>query len=180
MTALDQGEAAHAIAISNFIQTVRSTKTARGFGSNYGAGGSKSVDRTEPALASRVLLALHSKYKGSVALDVTWVVKLVLQDLLDWQEWTVKARVLQPLGLLAHGSNAVSGFGDYAPGQIAAARMESGMDNSPMCAITHTPHSSPCAVLDLHILTHQRGWPTGTTATHQPELATSFSTDRPV
>eukprot|EP01047_Picozoa_sp_COSAG01_P028953 COSAG01_NODE_1966_length_8778_cov_41.983176_4_plen_74_part_00 len=45
MTALDQGEAAHAIAISNYIQTVRSTKTAKGFGSNYGAGGSKSVDR---------------------------------------------------------------------------------------------------------------------------------------
>jgi hypothetical protein len=59
--------------------------------------------RTEPALACRVLLALHTKYRGSAALDVTWVVKLVLQDLLDWQAWTIKARVLQPLGLLVHG-----------------------------------------------------------------------------
>ena len=131
MTALDQGEAAHGTAISNFIQTVRSTKTAKGFGSNYGAGGSKSVDRTEPALASRVLLALHTKYKGG-ALDVTWVVKLVLQDLLDWQEWTINARVLQPLGLLAHGSNAVDGFGDYAPGP------SSSKSCAPVCASVHS------------------------------------------
>ena len=70
------------------MQTVRSTKTAEGFGSNYGAAGSKSVDRTEPPQAARVLVALYDKYNatytdttGSVGLN--WLVTLMFQDLLE-------------------------------------------------------------------------------------------------
>jgi hypothetical protein len=88
---------------SNFIQTVRSTKTAEGFGSNYGAAGSHSVDRTEPPQAARVLAALYKKYNnssyssggnneednsledGEDGLD--WLISLVFQDLLDWHNW---------------------------------------------------------------------------------------------
>ena len=70
------------------MQTVRSTKTAEGFGSNYGAAGSKSVDRTEPPQAARVLVALYDKYNatykdttGSVGLN--WLIALMFQDLLE-------------------------------------------------------------------------------------------------
>ena len=59
MMALDNGTAARDLAISNYIQTVRSTKTAGGFGSNYGAAGSKSVDRTEPPQVCRRTAILH-------------------------------------------------------------------------------------------------------------------------
>jgi len=43
-----------AIAYSNLIQVVRS-KTAKGMIPNYSAGGSKSVDRTEPPIGAKVL-----------------------------------------------------------------------------------------------------------------------------
>ena len=60
----------------------------------------------------------------------------------SWHHWFMRARVLpttvlpngergQGIGL---GSNAVSGYHDYAPDNIPGARMESGLDNSPMCA----------------------------------------------
>ena len=172
LTMLDgSSTAARAIAISNTVQTVRSTKTARGFGSNYASGGSKSVDRTEPPQAARVLLELMRRYHnrplpikqqqqqqqqqqqlGGVE-DLRWVVALLFDDLVDWHDWFLSAR-MQSLpkvqtsgrnskgkgndkdstesGLICLGSNAVPGFHDYAPGTIAAARMESGLDNSPM------------------------------------------------
>lgn len=67
---------------------MRSTKTAEGFGSNYGAAGSKSVDRTEPPQAARVLVALYDKYNatyqdatGSIGLN--WLIALMFQDLLE-------------------------------------------------------------------------------------------------
>ena len=109
----DQGDAAYNMSVSNFIQTVRSTKTAKGFGSNYGAGGSKSVDRTEPPMAARVLKALYTKYKSSPENNLMWVVKLVMQDLLDWQDWILEARVLQPLGAPPDSFPALSPV--YAP-----------------------------------------------------------------
>ena len=52
------------------------------------------------------------------------------------------------------GSNAVDGFKDYAPGQIAAARMESGCDNSPMydCGSGKTAGEPACDVLWNHTM----------------------------
>ena len=51
MTSLDP--TSKAIAYSNLIQVVRS-RTARGFVPNYSAGGSKSVDRSEPPIGAKV------------------------------------------------------------------------------------------------------------------------------
>jgi len=85
--ALDNSSTARDAAICNFIQTVRSTKTAEGFGSNYGAAGSKSVDRTEPPQAARVLSVLYEKfnatYEDSFGAGLNWLVELVFQDLLE-------------------------------------------------------------------------------------------------
>lgn len=52
-TGLDSKE----IAYSNLIQVVRS-RVSKGFVPNYSAGGSKSVDRTEPPIGAKVLLQM--------------------------------------------------------------------------------------------------------------------------
>ena len=59
MTSLDPR--AKDIAYSNYIQVVRS-RTARGMVPNYSAGGTKSVDRTEPPIGAKVLREMHRKY----------------------------------------------------------------------------------------------------------------------
>jgi len=113
------------IAYSNIIQVARS-KTAQGFIPNYSAGGTKSVDRTEPPVGARVLLELFKKYN-----DV-WLVDLLFDDLLSWNDWLLQQRTLGPLGLVSLGSNKIDGYGDNAPNTMQGARFESGLDNSPM------------------------------------------------
>lgn len=115
------------IAFSNLIQVVRS-RTARGFVPNYSAGGTKSVDRTEPPIGAKVVLEIAKKY-GS---DATWLVELLFDDLLKWNDWLASARTLGPLGLVSLGSDHIDGYKDYSAGQMQGARYESGLDNSPM------------------------------------------------
>eukprot|EP00051_Salpingoeca_urceolata_P014957 m.191191 g.191191 ORF g.191191 m.191191 type:complete len:939 (+) comp18245_c0_seq1:119-2935(+) len=115
------------IAYSNLFQVIKS-KTAAGFVPNFAGGGSKSQDRTEPPVGSKVVLELYKKYKDA------WVVELLFDDLLDWSNWFLSNRVLQPAGLIALGSwnmqRVYTGQGD--PGNVMQdARFESGLDNSP-------------------------------------------------
>jgi putative isomerase len=114
------------IAYSNLIQVVRS-RTAMGFVPNYSAGGSKSVDRTEPPVGAKVLLEMHKKYP-----DDTWLVELLFEDLLGWNDWMARARTLGPLGIVSLGSDTIDGYGDWSAGMMQGARYESGLDNSPM------------------------------------------------
>jgi len=113
-----------AYAYSNFIQVVKS-KTAAGFVPNFSSAGQKSVDRTEPAIGANVLLKLYNKFGDR------WLVELLFDDLLDWHDWFVAFRVLQPAGLLCLGSNSVEGDSYENPNTMSSARLESGMDNSP-------------------------------------------------
>ena len=64
------------IAYSNLIQVMKS-KTAAGFVPNYGAGGAKSQDRTEPPVGAKVLLSLYEKYNDK------WIVELLYDDCLE-------------------------------------------------------------------------------------------------
>ena len=123
MTSLDA--AAKPIAYSNFIQVIRS-RTARGFVPNYSAGGSKSVDRTEPPIGATVLLELHTRFND------TWLAEFLFDDLLAWSDWFVAEREFGPLGLVSLGSDNVSGYTEFSAGQMQGARYESGLDNSPM------------------------------------------------
>ena len=100
---------------------------AAGFVPNYAAGGSKSVDRTEPLVGAKVLLLMHNKYPGE-----TWLVRLLFDDLLGWNDWMARARTLGPLGIVSLGSDTIDGYGDYSAGAMQGARYESGLDNSPM------------------------------------------------
>lgn len=65
MTSLSSKE----IAYSNFIQVIRS-KTAMGFVPNYSAGGTKSIDRTEPPIGAKVMLEMYNKFKDEWIVEV--------------------------------------------------------------------------------------------------------------
>ena len=128
MTSLDA--ASKGIAYSNLIQVIRS-RTSKGFVPNYSAGGSKSVDRTEPPIGAKVLLDIHTKYND------TWLVELLYDDLKLWNDWFVGNRAFGPLGIISLGSDTIDGYQDYSAGEMQGARFESGLDNSPMCAALH-------------------------------------------
>ena len=113
------------IAYSNFIQVIRS-KTAKGFVPNYSAGGTKSIDRTEPPIGAKVLLEMYKKFND------TWIVDLLYDDLVAWNDWFVEERMLGPLGIVSLGSDTIDGYTDNAAGKMQGARFESGLDNSPM------------------------------------------------
>ena len=115
------------IAFSNLIQVVRS-RTARGFVPNFAAGGTKSADRTEPPVGAKVLLEVYKKYKD----EATWLVQLLFEDLLAWNDWMAEARTLGPVGLVSLGSDHIDGYHEYDSGDMQGARYESGLDNSPM------------------------------------------------
>ena len=116
------------IAYSNFIQTMKS-KTADGFIPNFQAGGTKSQDRTEPPVGAKVLQDLYNRYGDK------WIVELVFDDLLDWQNFFLRERLLKPLELVCLGSYNPIADQDHAGNKgntMQDARFESGLDNSPM------------------------------------------------
>eukprot|EP00536_Pseudo-nitzschia_multiseries_P006755 jgi/Psemu1/324467/estExt_fgenesh1_pg.C_1470007 len=123
------------IAYSNLFQVVKS-KTPSGFVPNWSTAGGviQSSDRTEPPVGAKVLLELFRKYND------TWIVEALWDDLLDWNDWFVTNRKLEPFGLIALGSyyktsHHPDGSGTYHDGErndMQAARYESGLDNSPM------------------------------------------------
>jgi putative isomerase len=126
------------IAYSNLFQVVKS-KAAAGFVPNWSTGGAKSQDRTEPPVGGKVMLELYNKY------NETWPIEVVFDDLLDWHNWFLQNRILQPAGLVALGSyfqqyeegtdSAIDGFAislGETRNTMQAARFESGLDNSPM------------------------------------------------
>lgn len=117
------------IAYSNLFQVVKS-KTAAGFIPNWSTGGLKSQDRTEPPVGARILLELYEKFHDK------WIVEALWDDLMDWNDWFMENRVLEPTGLIALGSHYESLHTHTKPpsnsNTMWAARLESGLDNSPM------------------------------------------------
>ena len=130
------------IAYSNFIQVIRS-KTAMGFVPNYSAGGTKSIDRTEPPIGAKVMLEMYNKFKD------LWIVELLFDDLLAWNDWFVAERTLGPLGIVSLGSDTIDGYKDAAAGVMQGARFESGLDNSPMCKSPRYRCHLGCILLNM-------------------------------
>jgi len=120
------------VAYSNLFQVVKS-KTATGFVPNLSSGGVKTQDRTEPPVGAKVTLELFRKYRDP------WAVEVVFDDLLDWNNWFLANRILQPAGLVAlgsahneaNGNRTICSLPTGVP-HMQCARWESGMDNSPM------------------------------------------------
>jgi hypothetical protein len=114
-----------AFAISNLFQVVKS-KTAAGFIPNLAGGGKKTQDRSEPPIGAKVTLVLVEKFGPS---RTKWVVDVVFDDLLDWNDWFLRKRTKPPLDMIALGA-----YNDrsHQVGIVQYARFESGLDNSPM------------------------------------------------
>ena len=102
------------LAYSSLITVIKS-KTASGYVPNKATGGTWKAGHTEPPIGSKVTLELYRKYQDK------WLVELLLDDLLDWNNWFVEKRTLQPAGLICLGGASMQN-----------ARFESGLDNSPM------------------------------------------------
>ena len=120
---------ASAAAYSNLIAIVRA-KTNDGYVPNWASGGSK-ADQAEPAVCSRVLLELFQRFND------TWIVELLLDDLIDWSDWQYARRRLVVPG---NGSFSDPGFitvgSDYSTCVAAVDcvndfKGESGLDQSP-------------------------------------------------
>ena len=110
MLSLDAKE----LAYSNLIQVIKS-KCSEGFVPNFSAASTKSLDRTEPPIGARVLLELYQRFEDK------WLVELLFDDLLDWNNWFYHQRVGKMDGLVRLGGSTMQN-----------ARYESGLDNSPM------------------------------------------------
>ena len=119
------------IAYSNLFVVVRS-KTPDGFLPNGSTAGGiwRSGDRTEPPIGAKILLELYRRYNDS------WIVEALWEDLVEWNDWFMRERLLEPLGLIGLGSYDEHGgsdsSGDHMENCLQAARYESGLDNSPM------------------------------------------------
>jgi hypothetical protein len=111
-------EAGFALAVSNLIQTAKAL-TSAGFIPNNDGGGGKSEDRAEPPVLARVTVQMLAKF--GVA-RMGWVLATVLDDLLEFNDWFFRTRLLPPLDLVALGGG----------GDMQCARYESGLDDSPM------------------------------------------------
>jgi hypothetical protein len=66
-----------------------------------------------------------------------WIVDLLLNDLIDWHDWFATYRILKPAGLVCLGSNPVAGDNYWSPNSLNSAKLESGLDNSPMWYALH-------------------------------------------
>ena len=117
-------------ALSNFIQVMKS-KTSAGFIPNFSAAGQKSQDRTEPPIGAKVAKELYARFPE------TWFLEVVFDDLLDWSNWFLRERLLEPLNMVCLGSwNELVALQTPPHGtqvnNMQGARFESGLDNSPM------------------------------------------------
>ena len=122
------------IAAANVITTLFS-RTVSGMVPNYALGAVATYDRTEPQLGSWTVRVLRDRLGPRYA----WVPALLLDPLAAWSDWFFKFRrnggvLAQADGLadaISLGSNDVSPKGLNTPHTLAAARYESGLDNSP-------------------------------------------------
>ena len=100
------------------------------------------VCRSEPQLGSWSLALIHDRLGDS------WIVDLLLEPLIAWNNWTWAERRAPALDsdaaadgvLLSLGSSATNPAGLNTPHTLAAARYESGLDNSPMSATAPNPN----------------------------------------
>lgn len=119
------------LAYANAIEMLRE-KTPDGFVPNVSnAHGFKSLDRSQPPVGSITLWELFEKFGDR------WLLDLAFDDLLVWNRWWLKNRVVD--GLLAWGSNPYAArtgneweYAARGVGERFGAALESGLDNSPM------------------------------------------------
>ena len=118
------------LAYANLI-AITHEKTEAGFVPNFGSSNDgKSRDRSQPPVGALALREAYRQYGEK------WIVEYLFDDLLGWNRWFARHRTL-PDGTLCWGSDP------YEPkygrpweldgiNQLLGAKLESGLDNSPM------------------------------------------------
>jgi len=126
MSSIDNKELAYA----NAIEITREI-TTEGFIPNFANGvGIKSRDRSQPPVGSLVVKELYRRYRD------LWLLEELFDDLYKWNTWFLKNRTTEK-EMMAWGSNPyepVQGNSWESEGvnKKFGAKLESGLDNSPM------------------------------------------------
>ena len=128
------------------VRTIIQEKNSRGMIANYAAQNGSSLDRSQPPVGSYCVLKLYKQYKNIEILQQSYTA------LLEWNHWWLENRDGNKDGLLEWGSDKYenymantyeefkqrNGESHYSyplydtNHNITAARLESGLDNSPM------------------------------------------------
>ena len=118
------------LAYMNLI-AITNEKTEAGFIPNFGSvDDGKSRDRSQPPVGSLALKEIYRKYREK------WIVEYLFDDLLVWNRWYASKRLL-PDGTLCWGSDPYEAkYGRHweleGINNLLGAKLESGLDNSPM------------------------------------------------
>ena len=118
------------LAYANLI-AITNEKTEAGFIPNFGSvNDGKSRDRSQPPVGSLALKEIYRRYREN------WIIEYLFDDLLEWNRWFADNRRL-PDGSLCWGSNPYEGkYGRHweidGINNLLGAKLESGLDNSPM------------------------------------------------
>lgn len=143
------------LAYANAIEITKAI-TPDGFIPNYQAPyGNTSWDRSQPPLGSSIILWIYKKYKEK------WFLEEVYDELLSWNRWWPKNRDMK--GYLCWGSNPLSdSLRKLSNGidvfNLEAAKLESGLDNSPMYdsmyfnPATHVMELADVGLMSMYIL----------------------------
>ncbi|KAL0482821.1 hypothetical protein AKO1_014218 [Acrasis kona] len=113
------------VAYSNLLRITQSA-VVEGFIPNYASGTHKTRDRTEPPIGSLATNYLYKIFKED------WLLELVYDPLVKWNEWLYRARCSDANGLCKWGTNVQKPTADDWSGTKYGSQLESGMDNSPM------------------------------------------------
>jgi len=121
MAAIDFKDLAYANA-----REIMNEKTEKGFVPNNSQGnGRSSLDRSQPPVGSITVWNIYQKFGEK------WFLEDMFDDLFGWNRWWDIYRNYD--GLLCWGSNPYDDpWDDPAQGNLLAAALESGLDNSPM------------------------------------------------
>lgn len=115
------------LAVSSFVEHLRS-RTEAGFIPNDDRGNeTKSWDHSQPPVGALMLRELYKRFPER------WLLAASFDDLLAWNRWWMQARLND--GLLSYGSSpAPNPYGQKGVHGTVTAGYESGMDDSPMYA----------------------------------------------
>ena len=144
MYALDNKDLAFAAAIE-----ITREATEKGFVPNFaGPHNNKSFDRSQPPVGSIIVKEIFKKYPEK------WFLEAVFDQLLKWNRWWPKNRDTD--GFLCWGSDNVNNERDKG-NNINSAKLESGLDNSPMFddvpfdSVKHTMKQADVGLMSLYI-----------------------------
>jgi neutral trehalase len=138
------------LAYANMIEITKAI-SKQGFIPNFQAPfGNYSWDRSEPPVGAILVLDIYKRYHEK------WFLQEVYDELLSWNRWWAAQRTIK--GYLAWGSDKVPDslhMNDQF--SIVAARLESGLDNSPMYdsipfnETTHTMELADVGLTSLYV-----------------------------